>query len=130
MLKFDNIALGVRDLRKSIDFYQKLGAKLVRASDSRAVLALDEGSLGLFTAAPPDVPQPIRKMGTKFESNPAGIDHIAISTNDVESYVGELVKKGLQPEFPTQLLEEFNLICAGFRDPDGNIIYVQTRLKT
>jgi predicted enzyme related to lactoylglutathione lyase len=103
----------VRDLKKSIDFYQNtLGLTMTSSSDTWA--EFDAGNLTLT-------------IGTwGAESKTQGSDGgVAFSVDDVKKSLAELKKKGVKVNEGGW--EGDSCIGGSFEDPDGNVITLHHR---
>jgi len=106
----DHIEIVVRDVKKHVEFYQKLGFKLLTWTDHHG------GSAELQV---PGDNQPIIELhGMEAQENP-GINHIAFKCQDVETAYKDLSAKGIEFYRDVQPTPSTGRKSALLRDPDG-----------
>jgi catechol 2,3-dioxygenase-like lactoylglutathione lyase family enzyme len=104
-LGLNHVALGVADVERSRDFYQKhFGLPVIRDGRSNCFLGLGKNFLALFRNEKP------------------GMDHycIAIDNYNPDAVVEELKRQGLNPRRPAGSNRVY------FPDPDGLVIQVSS----
>ena len=121
MLKrLDNIGLGVEDVRRSLDFYiSKLGFH-GELTDVEGIARL--GDIALFIFQAKRGADPVRRT-VDYPSNPAGLDHLAFEVDDIGAAARDLERRGVVFEHDT-VGEPGTFRYRGFRDPDGNMLYI------
>lgn len=106
----DHIELVVRDVKKHVEFYQKLGFK---------VLTWTEHHGGSAEVQLPGENQPILEIhAVENEENP-GINHIAFKCEDVEETYKDLNSKGIEFYKAVHPSPSTGRKNALLRDPDG-----------
>lgn len=114
-----DVCLLVRDLDRSITFYEKIGFRLRRRNEGFADFDAAGTTLALweskhlaehvgFPAADPD--RPVHKVMTAFRVD---------SPDIVNTVYAELIDKGVAVLAPPRIYE-WNAWCLYFSDPDGN----------
>ena len=110
ILGIDHIELVVRDVKKHVEFYQKMGFKLLTYTDHHG------GSAELQL---PGENQPILEIhAVENEENP-GINHIAFKCQDVEETFRDLNAKGIEFYKGVHPSPSTGRKNALLRDPDG-----------
>ncbi len=104
--------LFVRDLEVSTSFY---------ANTVGLPLALDQGGCRIFRAAPSAF---LGVCERPELVDPTGII-VTFVTDDVEGTHARLVAAGANCEKEPQYYEEFDIVHAFYRDPDGYLVEVQ-----
>jgi catechol 2,3-dioxygenase-like lactoylglutathione lyase family enzyme len=106
----DHIEIIVRDVKAHVEFYQKLGFKLLTWTDHHG------GSAELQL---PGENQPIIEIhALQTEENP-GINHISFRCDDVDAAYEALGAKGIAFYEGPSLVPSTGRRNALFRDPDG-----------
>lgn len=114
MLKLSHIGLKVKDLNKSVRFYQELlqceNLKTFEADNFRAVIVKCRGNTIELIE------------DSQAKKKPVGvIEHIAFKVEDIEEEVGKLRASGV--ECISKSIENFeNLKLFFFRGPDGEML--------
>lgn len=106
----DHIEIIVRDVKKHVEFYQKMGFRLLTWTDHHG------GSAELQL---PGENQPIIEIHELLTEENPGINHIAFKCDDVDATCEELTAKGIgfyQGPHPSPSTGRRNAL---FRDPDG-----------
>jgi len=130
MLKgIDNVGIAVTDLKRSIAFYEKLG--FIKGQDYEAgvtgcTMTAGSAVLFLFQTRQPD-PQAVKREPI-LAQNPPGLDHISFVVEDVNTMYTELKAKGIA-FFGEPADQEWGARLVGFKDPDGNNLYLLQYLK-
>jgi catechol 2,3-dioxygenase-like lactoylglutathione lyase family enzyme len=110
IVSIDHIELVVRDVKKHVEFYQKLGFK---------VLTWTEHHGGSAEVQLPGENQPILEIhAVENEENP-GINHIAFKCSDVEETHKDLTAKGIEFYKGVHPSPSTGRKNALLRDPDG-----------
>jgi catechol 2,3-dioxygenase-like lactoylglutathione lyase family enzyme len=124
-MRVDNVGICVRDLERSVAFYEHLGFETVSKNDRGVTVARREARLFLFETgverrAPP------RELG--LFGNPPGIDHVSFLVDDVDAVHSELVERGIETAGePSD--QDWGARAFGLCDPDGNNLYFLCWLK-
>jgi len=123
ILGIDNVGLATRDLKRSVDFYEKLGFVKVDQNERGCTMIIGTTKLFIFPAGP----QKAATRAITLVGNPAGIDHISFLVDDVDRSYAELRERGITftsiPEDQT-----WGARTAVVQDPDGNNLYLLTWL--
>ena len=109
ILGLDHAQFIVKDLKESIDFFEKLGFKFERKTEHR------EGGSAEFRMFPGGPVFEIHQ--TERMENP-GHDHYALLVDDLDAAVKELRQKGIKLEDPSEVKVTGRLIT-NFRDSSG-----------
>jgi len=103
------VMLGVRDLQKSLPFYQKIGVKVRQQVPGFAFLETGAVSLILSEAA------------AKASPNIAGATEVIFSVDDVTGHHAALQERGVEFTYPPHHVSG-PMWAANFRDPDGHLL--------
>lgn len=103
------VMLGVRDLQKSLPFYQKLGVKVRQQVPGFAFL--DTGAVSLILSEP----------AAKASQNVSGATEIIFSVDDVAAHSAALQERGVEFSHPPHNVNG-PMWAANFRDPDGHLL--------
>jgi catechol 2,3-dioxygenase-like lactoylglutathione lyase family enzyme len=121
MLRNDHTAFQVRDLDQAIDFYtEKLGLKLLfRETDEAhgeafAFLELEGGNLELLQSLDTEMPP-------APDPEPPYTPHLAIATDDLESFAQSLGDKGV-PILKGPMTIPGKVTWLYIADPDNNVV--------
>ncbi len=106
----DHIELIVRDVDEFVDFYQKLGFKLLVRTSHHG------GSAELQLPGPN---QPIFEIHTVGGEENIGVNHIAFKVNNAQGAYNELSGKGISLERAPHFVEVTGRTNVNLRDPDG-----------
>lgn len=118
----DNIGIAVRDVERSVSFYQRLGfVPEYQDAESAMVRA---GTVALYLFRTPTPPQTSRSFD--LTGNPAGLDHLSFRVPDVDAACARLRAMGVAIERDPQDYE-WGARAACLRDPDGNCIWLLQR---
>lgn len=129
LIGFEHVGMTVSDLDRSLAFYQRLGLKLVlrkRQSNGGEVAFLDAGGGQLEMGQPPGPVQTPARPPAKGE---AGMLHITLAFDDIETLFSELVAEGVEvlerprAAFNSEMLAKVAFIL----DPDGIVIELSER---
>lgn len=118
MLGAFSISLNVKDIKKSFDFYSKLGFKMIggKLSDHWVIMKQDEAVIGLFQGM-------IEKNTITFNPGWNQNAEEVNPFNDIRVIQRQLMSKGIvlkrSADFTTKGPEHIELI-----DPDGNPILI------
>jgi len=124
MKALDHVGLKVTDMDRTLDFYQRLGLKLVRASGPNAdglrtaVIGIGSQELNVFSH-PDFVPS--------GRENPVGMDHfcLAVDAASVDDVIADLAQAGIDiVRGPVKRRDGAALFVS---DPDG--VRVELQLK-
>jgi catechol 2,3-dioxygenase-like lactoylglutathione lyase family enzyme len=103
------VMLGVRDLQKSLPFYQKLGVKVRQQVPGYAFL--DTGAVSLILSEP----------AAKTSQNIAGATEIIFSVDDITGHHSALQERGVEFTHPPHNVSG-PMWAANFRDADGHLL--------
>ena len=106
----DHIELIVRDVDEFVDFYQKLGFKLLARTSHHG------GSAELQLPGPN---QPIFEIHTVGGEESIGVNHIAFKVNNAQEAYNDLSGKGISLERVPHFVEVTGRTNVNLRDPDG-----------
>jgi glyoxylase I family protein len=121
MIKYvDHVAITVKDLAKSIEFYKdKLGFSVIREGDTptqkMVFVGNDLAELELF-----EIKKGVAKEVPPLKADEVGIKHIAFHVDNLEGMVEEMKKKGVK--FTTEINKRGSRSHIFFKDPDGTIL--------
>lgn len=117
-----HVALEVEDLEEMRDFYEGLlGLERTREYETRGVRNYYVSGAGPTELQFREVPDP---------GDPAGIDHIAIATDDVDATVDAAVSDyGSSIEREPATLERVNKRLAAITDPAGYTVHLLEELE-
>ena len=110
VLSIDHIELIVRDVDEYVDFYQKLGFKLLLRTGHHG------GSAELQL---PGENQPVIEIHTVSGEESIGVNHIAFKVASAQETYEEMQSKGLSPERGPHYVADTGRTNVNFRDPDG-----------
>jgi len=119
----DHIAITVRDLQETIDFYSKLGFRLTQRNETPAqtIAFLEAGQARLEVFAP--------KMTTtppELGQSDLGVKHIALKVEDLRKTYEEAKAKGVVFNSEPRRTSMGNLV-AFFKDPNGILFQLLQR---
>ena len=120
----DNIGVCAVDLHRSAAFYERLGFHEVYRNDRGIAMAAGSAQLFLFASRRSDPPPVGRELG--LFGNPPGIDHISFGVSDVDALYARLRVIGLVTDGPPED-QLWGARTVGFKDPDGNNLYLLQR---
>lgn len=106
----DHIEIIVKDVKEFVEFYQKLGFKLLTWTDHHG------GSAELQL---PGENQPILEIHTLLTEENPGINHISFKVQDIDKTHADLVAKGVKFEKGVHPSPSTGRKNALLRDPDG-----------
>jgi len=115
----DHVAITVKNLNRSIEFYTKLGFSVVRRAETTTLNIAFVGS-GLARLELFELRKEAAKEVSQPKDNEIGVKHIAFHVDDIEGVVEELKKKGV--EFTTEIMKTGRRTSIFFKDPDGTIL--------
>ncbi len=110
IIGIDHIEYIVRDVKLHVEFYQKLGFKLLRWTDHH------EGSAELQL---PGEHQPVIELHELLPEEVPGLNHISWKTRDIEQTYTDLNAKGIKFFMPVHESPTTGRKNAELRDPDG-----------
>ena len=110
VLGIDHIELIVRDVDEHVDFYQKLGFKVLMRTSHHG------GSAELQLPGPN---QPVIEIHTVTGEETIGINHIALKVASAQEAYDDVTQKGIQPDRGPHLVEVTGRTNVNLRDPDG-----------
>ncbi len=120
----NNIGIAVKDLDRSVDFYQQLGFAISYRTDAPgAAMACGTVVLYLFQSTS-SLEGP--KRTTSLPDNPPGFDHLSLDVDDVDVVYQELKEKISFESEPEN--QSWGSRACSFLDPDGNRIYLLSPL--
>ena len=108
----------ILEIDRSVKFYEALGFQEIRRMPIR------EEAINVFMNLPEDGDDPRLELTfnhgrTEPYEIGTGYGHIAITTGDLDSTLGQLAEQGIEPERPPYTIRAGgNRICF-VRDPDG-----------
>ena len=108
--QIDHIEIIVKDVKTHVEFYQKLGFKLLTWTDHHG------GSAELQLPGPN---QPILEIHTVLGEENIGINHIAFQADDVKQTFDELCAKGIEFDGEPYRNRHTGRGNVRLRDPDG-----------
>jgi len=115
ILGIDNVGLAVRDLERSVAFYQTLGFRKTFQNERGSTMTAGSTKLFLFPAADREV----ALRAITLEANPPGIDHLSFLVDDVDRTYTELTGHGVS-FLASPADQSWGARTAVLRDPDGN----------
>ena len=89
----DNIGICVKDLNRSISFYQKLGFTKAYENDRGVTLVAGTAKLFVFQSRKPN-PAVVNREFTLF-NYPLGIDHVSFAVENVDRFYAAARAKGV-----------------------------------
>jgi len=110
VLSIDHIELIVRDVDEYVEFYQKLGFKLLIRTSHHG------GSAELQL---PGDNQPVIEIHTVTGEETIGINHMAFKVANAQEAYDDVSSKGITPERGPHLVEVTGRTNVNLRDPDG-----------
>ncbi|MGM0432928.1 MAG: VOC family protein [Spirochaetota bacterium] len=110
LTQIDHIEIIVNDVKKHVEFYQKLGFKLLTWTDHHG---------GSAEVQLPGPNQPIIEMHTVLDEENIGVNHIAFRADDIFETVEDLKKKGITFQMDPYRNRHTGRANARLRDPDG-----------
>ena len=110
VLSIDHIELIVRDVDEYVEFYQKLGFKLLIRTGHHG------GSAELQL---PGANQPVIEIHTVTGEETIGVNHIAFKVSSAQEAYEELQQKELSPERGPHYVAATGRTNVNLRDPDG-----------
>lgn len=121
-MKLLHAMIRVKDIQKSLDFYENLlGMKVVKTmelEDSRLHFLADEyGAVQIELTENFETPQNGYENGSAF-------GHFAFETDSFDDFTQKLKKTGYEYLYEPFVLEGANLKIAFIKDPDGNEIEI------
>ncbi len=108
--RIDHIEIIVNDVKRHVEFYQKLGFKLLRWTDHHG---------GSAEVQLPGPNQPIIEMHSVIDEENIGVNHIALQADDIVETAKELKAKGIEFQKDPYRNRHTGRGNARFRDPDG-----------
>ncbi len=121
----NNIGIAVRDLARSISFYEKLGFQVQSRDETPAAsMQIGQVRLYLFKTSSQDgiVPRDLDLV-----NNPPGIDHISFDVPDVDQFYEQLKGELNFEDEPAD--QSWGARAVSLLDPDGNRLYFLSPLK-
>ena len=116
----DHIEIVVKDIHSHVEFYKKLGFRLLTWTDHHG------GSAELQL---PGSDQPIIEIHeVETEENP-GINHISFRCDDIEKTHKELVGKGIDFEHKPHKVKPTGRTNVILRDPDGRRLQITEKIR-
>ncbi|MCH5586561.1 VOC family protein [Shimazuella sp. AN120528] len=116
--------LPVRDLKKSIDFYQNLGLELASTTESYAFFWIEKGKswLGLWEGEQVDLPYHVSIRHVAFQVDSDDLDQAKEWLKERGVEVNEFF--GFSPDRQPLILPNNPQVHAAiyFEDPDGNLL--------
>jgi glyoxylase I family protein len=115
----DHVAITVKDLAQSIEFYKKLGFSVLRESESPSQKMVFVGN-GLCELELFEIKNGVAKDVPPLKGDEVGIKHIAFHVDDIEGVVEEMKKKGVT--FTTEIRRSGSRASIFFKDPNDTIL--------
>jgi len=112
----DHVAVTVKDMDRSVEFYKKLGFSVIRELDTATQKIVFVGG-GLAELELFEPKGEAAAETSPLGENEVGIKHIAFHVDDIEGAVEELEKMGV--EFTTEIRRRGKRAHIFFEDPDG-----------
>ncbi|MBN2157250.1 MAG: VOC family protein [Candidatus Lokiarchaeota archaeon] len=109
------LCFDVENLEESVAFYKKLGFQIIKGAIEYGTVCMSNGDIR-FTMFIENAIQ--EQFGTKFLLNFRG--------GDVQKNYEYLTKEGIKFEQSPKIYEDGVSIDAKLRDPNGNLIYLDT----
>jgi lactoylglutathione lyase len=105
----------IGDIDRSVDFYKALGFEEIRRMPIR-----DE-AINVFMGLPGDGArlELTYNHGVDSYELGTGYNHIAVTTEDLDSKLANLAEQGIEPEKPPYTVHEGGSRICFVRDPDG-----------
>ena len=119
MIKYvDHVAVTVKDVEKSVLFYDKIGFKVIRKldSDTMKIVFVGNGLAELELFEPKKGANAISPLG-ELET---GIKHIAFHVDNIDTAVKEFEENGIK--FTTEIRRRGDRANIFFSDPDGTVL--------
>lgn len=121
-MRFLHVMLRVKDIEKSLRFYQELFelnlTHTIDLEDSKLYFLSDEdGQTQIELTANFDVPQEGYTNGTAF-------GHLAFGIDSFDKFSEKLKKMNIEYLYEPFLMPEANSVIAFIKDPDGNEIEI------
>ena len=110
ILSVDHIELIARDVDEFVDFYQKLGFKVLMRTSHHG----ESAELQL-----PDPNQPVFEIHSVSGEEAIGINHIAFKVDGARAAYEDVTSKGIVPERGPHLVKSTGRTNVNLRDPDG-----------
>ena len=110
VLGIDHIELIVRDVNEHVEFFQKLGFKVLLRTSHHG------GSAELQL---PGENQPVIEIHSATGEETIGINHIALKVANAQEAYDDVVGKGITPDRGPHLVEVTGRTNVNLRDPDG-----------
>ncbi len=110
VLGIDHLELIVRDVDEFVEFYEKLGFKLLLRTEHHG------GSAELQL---PGENQPVLEIHTVSGEEVIGVNHMAFKVASAQEANDDVVSKGIEPERGPHLVESTGRTNVNLRDPDG-----------
>jgi catechol 2,3-dioxygenase-like lactoylglutathione lyase family enzyme len=122
----DNVGICAVNLKRSVEFYEKLGFTKAYENNRGATMVAGTSKLFVFQTRQSD-PAPVGREFTLFQ-NPPGIDHISFAVEDVDRIYADAKAKGVVFNGEPQD-EPWGARVVSLRDPDGNNLYLLKWLR-
>ena len=110
VLGIDHIELIVRDVDEFVEFYEKMGFKVLMRTSHHG------GSAELQL---PGENQPVFEIHTVIGEENIGVNHIAFKVASAQQTYEEMLEKDLSPDRGPHYVTETGRTNVNFRDPDG-----------
>lgn len=118
-----HVAITVRDLEETIEFYSKLGFDVVSRNEypkmNIVFLQSNEAALEVFCPK-------ASITDSELSDTDLGIKHIALLVEDIEAEYKKLVEKGIEFQSPPRKLGTGNIV-AFFKDPNGIVLHLHQK---
>jgi lactoylglutathione lyase len=108
----------ILDIDRSVAFYEALGFQ------EKGRLPIRDEAINVFMGLPDDGEEPRLELTYNIgREEPyeigTGYGHIAITTPDLDSTLGQLAEQGIEPERPPYTVRDGGSRLCFVRDPDG-----------
>jgi len=122
----NNIGIAVRDLARSIAFYEKLGFQVQDRDEETPAASLQAGHawLYIFQTSSREL---AASRAPELVQNPPGIDHISFDVPDVDEFYDRLKDELTFEGEPAD--QTWGARAVSLLDPDGNRLYFLSPLK-
>lgn len=119
--RIDNVGVAVTDLRRAVDFYERLGFESEELGADPPAAMLRAGTVQIYVFQTETAPAGSRRAD--LHGNPAGFDHVSVWVGDVDVACARIAEAGVPVETrPAD--QEWGFRAATVVDPDGNRLFL------